>query len=72
MLIGPMLDRHVSRAWVFNYEWTAAALACLLVSCALAVGVNLSQFACLGRFSAVSFQVRQALGFGCACEAPEL
>jgi solute carrier family 35 protein E3 len=30
---------------------------CLAASCLIAVGVNLSQFACLGRFSAVTFQV---------------
>jgi solute carrier family 35, member E3 len=30
---------------------------CLALSCLVAVGVNLSQFACLGRFSAVTFQV---------------
>lgn len=57
LLIGPFLDRYVSEKWVFHYSWTSAALVCLAVSCSLAVGVNLSQFACLGRFSAVSFQV---------------
>lgn len=30
----------------------------MVVSCTLAVLVNVSQFMCLGRFSAVSFQVR--------------
>lgn len=29
----------------------------LVLSCALAVGVNISQFKCLGRFTAGSFQV---------------
>lgn len=57
MLIGPFLDRYVAQDWVFRYNWTTAALVCLTVSCSLAVGVNLSQFACLGRFSAVSYQV---------------
>lgn len=33
----------------------------LFLSCALAVLVNVSQFMCLGRFSAVSFQVRALL-----------
>ena len=50
MVIGPILDRYVSRAWVFDYKFGAAGLLCLATSCALAVGVNLSQFACLGRF----------------------
>ena len=57
LLIGPFLDRYVADDWVFRYTWSTAALICLAVSCSLAVGVNLSQFACLGRFSAVSFQV---------------
>lgn len=57
MLIGPFLDRYVAQDWVFQYNWSTAALVCLAVSCSLAVGVNLSQFACLGRFSAVSYQV---------------
>ena len=57
MLIGPFLDRYVAHEWVFRYDWSTAALVCLAVSCSLAVGVNLSQFACLGRFSAVSYQV---------------
>ena len=29
----------------------------LMLSCVVAIGVNLSQFLCLGRFSATSFQV---------------
>lgn len=35
----------------------AAALVVMVASCSLAVLVNVSQFMCLGRFSAVSFQV---------------
>lgn len=57
MLLGPFLDRYVSAAWVFNYDWNVPALSCLALSCACAVGVNISQFMCLGRFSAVSYQV---------------
>lgn len=30
---------------------------CIILSCLIAVGVNLSQFICIGRFTAVSFQV---------------
>lgn len=58
MLLGPFLDRYVSAAWVFNYDWNVPALTFLALSCACAVGVNVSQFMCLGRFSAVSYQVR--------------
>eukprot|EP00270_Netrium_digitus_P015410 TRINITY_DN5397_c0_g1_i4.p2 TRINITY_DN5397_c0_g1~~TRINITY_DN5397_c0_g1_i4.p2 ORF type:complete len:112 (+),score=31.89 TRINITY_DN5397_c0_g1_i4:201-536(+) len=30
---------------------------CIILSCILAVGTNMSQFLCIGRFTAVSFQV---------------
>ena len=42
---------------MFDYAWTSRAALTLLISCTAAVAVNVSQFACLGRFSAVSFQV---------------
>ena len=42
---------------MFNYDWNVPALTFLALSCACAVGVNVSQFMCLGRFSAVSYQV---------------
>lgn len=42
---------------MFDYAWTPRAALTLAISCAAAVAVNVSQFACLGRFSAVSFQV---------------
>lgn len=43
---------------MLDYTWSTAAAVALATSCALAVLVNLSQFACLGRFTAVSYQVR--------------
>lgn len=57
LLVGPFLDKLVSKDWVFTYNWTSAAVMVLFASCTLAVLVNVSQFMCLGRFSAVSFQV---------------
>ena len=57
LLLGPFLDRYISHNWVFNYDWNVPALTFLALSCACAVGVNVSQFMCLGRFSAVSYQV---------------
>lgn len=57
MLLGPFLDRYISAGWVFNYDWNVPALTFLALSCACAVGVNVSQFMCLGRFTAVSYQV---------------
>lgn len=51
----------MSSAWVFHWSYTTTGLAMLALSCVCAVGVNISQFACLGRFSAVSFQARPCL-----------
>ena len=56
--------------WVFGFDWSVPALAILCTSCSAAIFVNLSQFACLGRFSAVSFQAspaEQVLGKVCQC-----
>jgi solute carrier family 35, member E3 len=55
--LGPFLDRIVVNEWVTEYEWTEGAVVFLAASCALAVLVNISSFMCIGRFSAVSFQV---------------
>ena len=57
LLIGPFLDRYVSSSWVFDFSYTFNAVVFLVLSCSMAVFVNISQFMCLGRFSAVSFQV---------------
>jgi hypothetical protein len=57
LAIGPLIDQSITQQWVLDYEWTQPALQQLLMSCGLAVLVNISQFMCLGRFSAVSFQV---------------
>ena len=55
--MSPFLDKNVSGRWITSYEWSIPSAGCLLVSCLLAVLVNVSQFLCLGRFSAVSYQV---------------
>lgn len=57
MLVGPFLDYGLINAWVLDYRWTTPAAVFLFISCFLAVGVNLSQFVCLGRVSAVTYQV---------------
>lgn len=54
---GPFLDKLVSGSWVVTYAWSRPALYMLALSCTAAVGVNVSQFLCLGRFSAMTFQV---------------
>lgn len=57
LLAGPLIDRVVTTEWVTSYHVTPAAVLWLTISALLAVLVNVSQFMCLGRFSAVSFQV---------------
>mmetsp|Transcript_17326 Transcript_17326/g.51879 ORF Transcript_17326/g.51879 Transcript_17326/m.51879 type:complete len:373 (-) Transcript_17326:506-1624(-) len=57
LLIGPFLDYYVVDAWVLDFAWTRAAAVALAASCGLAIAVNISQFACLGRFTAVTYQV---------------
>lgn len=64
LLLGPSVDKAVSGHWVSHYTLTTPALGCLLLSCLISVGVNISQFMCLGRFSAVTFQV----GWHCGCQ----
>lgn len=58
LAIGPLIDQSITQQWVLHYGWTRPAVQQLVLSCGLAVLVNISQFMCLGRFSAVSFQVR--------------
>ena len=57
LLFGPALDELITGKWVFDYEWSSVATFALVVSCFFAVLVNVSSFLCIGRFSAVSFQV---------------
>lgn len=57
LVMGPYIDLWVTSHWIGDYAWTGPAVRQLGLSCALAVLVNLSQFMCLGRFSAVAFQV---------------
>ena len=56
LLFGPFIDKLVSSTWVYSYSFSAGALVFLVLSCSLAVLVNISQFMCLGRFTAVTFQ----------------
>jgi uncharacterized membrane protein len=57
IIMGPAVDKLVTGQWAHNFIWTQPALTALAVSCLLAVAVNASQFACLGKISAASFQV---------------
>eukprot|EP00878_Enallax_costatus_P014597 GHUV01015271.1.p1 GENE.GHUV01015271.1~~GHUV01015271.1.p1 ORF type:complete len:329 (+),score=23.77 GHUV01015271.1:470-1456(+) len=59
LVSGPFIDAAVSGNWIGGYALTTPAVAVLVLSCAISVGVNVSQFMCLGRFSAVTFQVKR-------------
>ena len=51
------MDKLVTNEWIMDYTPNVPGLQCLALSCGVAVLVNISQFMCLGRFAAVTFQV---------------
>ncbi|KAK7279792.1 hypothetical protein RJT34_24850 [Clitoria ternatea] len=57
LLLGPFLDYWLTNNRVDRYAYSAGSLMFIFMSCTIAVGTNLSQFICIGRFTAVSFQV---------------
>lgn len=60
LLAGPYLDSLITQKWILTYLQTPDAYTSLylvLLSCLIASATNISQFMCLGRFSAVTFQV---------------
>lgn len=58
LTVGPTLDSIITGgSWVFAFDYSPSNVVVIVATCVLAVGVNLSQFACLGRFSAVAYQV---------------
>ncbi|KAK3018015.1 hypothetical protein RJ639_004735 [Escallonia herrerae] len=57
LLIGPFLDYWLTNKRVDAFDFSVASSVFLTLSCTIAVGTNLSQFICIGRFTAVSFQV---------------
>ncbi|CAK7346737.1 unnamed protein product [Dovyalis caffra] len=57
LLLGPFLDYWLTNQRIDTYDYNAASLMFIALSCTIAVGTNLSQFICIGRFTAVSFQV---------------
>ncbi|KAL4579176.1 hypothetical protein LXL04_015313 [Taraxacum kok-saghyz] len=59
LVFGPFIDYYLSANLIFDYvkTITSGAIVFILVSCSLAVFCNISQYLCIGRFSAVSFQV---------------
>ncbi|XP_071710893.1 UDP-rhamnose/UDP-galactose transporter 6-like [Rutidosis leptorrhynchoides] len=57
LLLGPFLDYWLTNKRVDAFKYDLASMAFIFISCTIAVGTNLSQFICIGRFTAVSFQV---------------
>ncbi|MBA0589330.1 hypothetical protein Gorai_018084, partial [Gossypium raimondii] len=57
LLAGPFVDYWLTEKKVYAYNYTTISMFFIILSCTIAVGTNLSQFICIGRFTAVSFQV---------------
>lgn len=57
LLLGPFIDYYLSGVFITSYVLSSGAILFILLSCTLAVFCNVSQYLCIGRFSAVSFQV---------------
>ncbi|CAI8583340.1 unnamed protein product [Vicia faba] len=57
LLLGPVLDYWLTNKRVDRYAYDTPSVMFITLSCTIAVGTNLSQFICIGRFTAVSFQV---------------
>ncbi|KAG6604251.1 UDP-rhamnose/UDP-galactose transporter 4-like [Cucurbita moschata] len=57
LLVGPFSDYWLTGKRVDTYGYTFVSSTFLILSCSIAVGTNLSQFICIGRFTAVTFQV---------------
>ncbi|EEF28498.1 organic anion transporter, putative [Ricinus communis] len=57
LVVGPFLDYWLTHKRVDAYAYSFTSVLFIVLSCSIAVGTNLSQFICIGRFTAVSFQV---------------
>ncbi|PON85649.1 Bi-functional UDP-rhamnose/UDP-galactose transporter [Trema orientale] len=57
LVLGPFVDYWLTSKRVDAYNYATTSVLFIILSCTIAVGTNLSQFICIGRFTAVSFQV---------------
>ncbi|KAF4350747.1 hypothetical protein G4B88_019534 [Cannabis sativa] len=57
LTLGPLIDYLLSGKLITSYKISPGAILFIVISCSLAVFCNVSQYLCIGRFSAVSFQV---------------
>ncbi len=57
LCVGPLMDYVLTNLWILEWDATGPGIACLVLSCIIAIAVNNSQYLCLGRFAATTFQV---------------
>ncbi|CAN4118104.1 unnamed protein product [Withania somnifera] len=57
LILGPLVDYWLTNKRIDQFAFTFPSFVFIILSCSIAVGTNLSQFICIGRFTAVSFQV---------------
>lgn len=57
LVLGPFVDYWLTSKRVYTFYYNLTASVFIFLSCTIAIGTNLSQFICIGRFTAVSFQV---------------
>ncbi|CAN6468387.1 unnamed protein product [Victoria cruziana] len=57
LIVGPFLDLWLTNKRIDLYNFSSTSVFFIILSCTIAVGTNLSQFICIGRFTAVTFQV---------------
>ncbi|BFG42540.1 UDP-galactose transporter 2 [Prunus yedoensis var. nudiflora] len=57
LILGPFVDYFLTGKLLSEYKFSSGAFFFIVLSCSLAVFCNISQYLCIGRFSAVSFQV---------------
>ncbi|KAL2519875.1 Nucleotide-sugar transporter family protein [Forsythia ovata] len=57
LMLGPFLDYWLTNKRIDAFDFNIPSVVFIVLSCTIAVGTNLSQFICIGRFTAVSFQV---------------
>ncbi|ONK59860.1 uncharacterized protein A4U43_C08F11700 [Asparagus officinalis] len=57
LLFGPIIDYYLNGRSLLKYNFASGAIMFILLSCSLAVFCNMSQYLCIGRFSATTFQV---------------
>jgi hypothetical protein len=57
LILGPFVDYWLTGKKVYSFNYSPIVIFFIVLSCIIAIGTNLSQFICIGRFTAVSFQV---------------